>query len=303
MVLVIENMKKRSRVSILLFVFTICIFNNFSYSQNNKNNEKTKTTNSTEKELEEIDPELIELIKHFKKHIVMGNLLEAEELKQTIISITNDIYPDTIEKIQKALGEVSNKEIKTIDTSYKNDVHEETIAHPAEVKSSSKNNFSINNGKASDIEIYSDWVTFKNPYEALQVRYKLEKKEGDVGYFQAQFRINYDEPTICKDSRCLGYALCLGIPQLNNQDISYTHLKIMFPSEAIYTLSDTFPMKLSFPDGSKRMLKNGGFYYKVTDDSAEVNLQYFFIKSATSILQGSSININNFIESKAITLE
>jgi hypothetical protein len=161
--------------------------------------------------------------------------------------------------------------------------------------------FAQNNAKINSV--YSDWITFKNPYEALQVRYKLEKKEGDVGYYQAQFRINYDEPTLCKDPRCLGYALCYGIPQLNDKDVFYIHLKIYYPYKEIYTLPELIPMKLSFPDGSKRLLKQDRFYYKVNENAADVDLQYYFIKSATSILEGSPIKINNFIESKATTLK
>ena len=303
MVPVIENMNKKIRSSFLLFVFTICFLHTHSYSQNNKNNDKSKTTNSVEKELEGVDSELIDLVKLYKKHIVMGNISEAEKLKQTISRIADDMYPDKVEKIQKALGETIINVNKTVDTNYKNEKNEETIAKPADVKSTSKSNPSSKTSKASKIEVYSDWETFKNPYEALQVRYKLERKEGDVGYYQAQFRINYDEPTLCKDPRCLGYALCLGIPQLNDKDVSYIHLIFYYPNKEIYDVPELIPMKLSFSDGSKRMLKQDGFYYKANEYTEEVYLQYFFIKSATEILEGSPIKINNFMESKAIILK
>lgn len=303
MVPVIENIKKKTRVSFLLFLFIVCFFNTFSYSQNSKNSDKVKTTNSVEKELEGVDYELIELIKLYKKHIVMGNVSEAEKLKQTIIRITDDMYPDKVEKIQKALGETIINDNKTVDINYKNEKNEELIANPTEEKSSLKSDFSSKSEKASKNKVYSDWETFKNPYEALQVRYRLDKKEGDVGYYQAQFRINYDEPTLCKDSRCLGYALCLGIPQLNDKDVSYIHLIFYYPNQEIFDAPELIPMKLSFSDGSKRMLKQDGFYYKANEYTEEVYLQYFFINSATSILQGSPIKINNFIESKAIILK
>lgn len=149
---------------------------------------------------------------------------------------------------------------------------------------------------------YSDWATFKNPYEALQIRYKLEEQDGDVGYFKAQLRINYEEPTRCVDPRCMGYALSFGLPQLNDKDVVYLHYKIYYPYNEIHTIPDLIPMKLSFPDGSKRMLKQDGFYYAVNDTAEPVYLDYFFIKSADLILEGSPLRFKNFIESEAVTL-
>jgi len=149
---------------------------------------------------------------------------------------------------------------------------------------------------------YTDWITFKNPYEALQIRYKLEKQDGDVGYFQAQIRINYDEPTRCVDPRCMGYALSFGLPQLNDKDVVYLHYKIYYPYNEIHTIPDLIPMKLTFPDGSKRMLKQDGFYFAVNESAEPVYLDYFFIKSADIILEGSPLNFKNFVESEAVTL-
>ncbi len=159
--------------------------------------------------------------------------------------------------------------------------------------------FAQNNTKT----ISSDWITFKNPYDALQIRYKLEKTEENIGYYQVQFRINYDEPSLCKDTRCLGYALCFGYPMLNDKDANYLHYKFYFPYKEIYTVPELIPIKLSLPDGSKRMLRQDGFYYTVKDGTDEIDLQYYFIKSASSILEGSPIKFNNFIESKAIILK
>ena len=161
--------------------------------------------------------------------------------------------------------------------------------------------FAQNNTKPNSD--YSDWLTFKNPYEAMQIRYKLEKQEGDVGYFKAQLRINYEEPTRCVDPRCMGYALSFGLPQLNEKDVVYLHYKIYYPYNEIHTIPDLIPMKLSFPDGSKRMLKQDGFYYKENDASEEVYLDYFFIKSADLILEGSPIKFKNFIEKEAVILK
>lgn len=161
--------------------------------------------------------------------------------------------------------------------------------------------FAQNNAQINST--YSDWLTFKNPYDAMQVRYSLEKQEGDIGYFKIQFRVNYEDPDHCQDVRCLGYALCLGWPQLNEEDIVYMHYKFYYSYKEIYTIPDLFPMKLSFPDGSKRMLKQDGFYYTVNDASEEVYLQYFLIKSADLILEGSPLRFKNFIESEAIVLK
>ena len=161
--------------------------------------------------------------------------------------------------------------------------------------------FAQNN--ATTNPVYSDWLTFKNPYDAMQVRYQLEKQEGDIGYFKTQFRINYEEPTRCTDPRCLGYALCFGYPILDEKEITYLHYKFYYPYNEIYTVPGLIPIKMSFPDGSKRMLRKDGFYYTVKDNTEEIDLQYYFIKSTSSILEGYPIKFNNFIESKAIILK
>ncbi len=150
---------------------------------------------------------------------------------------------------------------------------------------------------------YSDWATFKNPYEALQIRYKLEKQDGDVSYYSAQLRINYDEPTRCVDRRCMGYALTLGIPQLNDKDVVYLHYKIYYPYNQVHTIPELIPMKMSFPDGSKRMLKKDGFYYAANDTAEPIYLQYFFITSADLILEGSPLKFRDFVELEAVILK
>jgi len=50
-------------------------------------------------------------------------------------------------------------------------------------------------------------------------------------------------------------------------------------------------------------LRKDGFYYTVKDNTEEIDLQYYFIKSTSSILEGYPIKFNNFIESKAIILK
>lgn len=161
--------------------------------------------------------------------------------------------------------------------------------------------FAQNNTTTNPVS--SDWNTFKNPYEALQVRFILEKQEGDIGYYKTQFRINYEEPTRCTDPRCLGYALSFGYPISDEKEITYLHFKIYYPYNEVYTVPELIPIKLSFPDGSKRMLKQDGFYYTENDGAEAVYLQYYFIKSADLILQGSPLKFKNFIESEAIILK
>ena len=150
---------------------------------------------------------------------------------------------------------------------------------------------------------YSDWGTVKNPYYSMQVRYKLEKEVGDVSYFSAQLRVNFEDYDGYEGTeRCLGYLVCFGIPTLDDLDYNYLHYKFFYSYKQIYTMPDLIPIKMSFPDGSQRMLKKDGFYYKAKDSNQEIYFSYFD-KSVDLILNGYPITCKNFVEAKAIILK
>lgn len=151
---------------------------------------------------------------------------------------------------------------------------------------------------------FSDWFTIKNPYYAMQIRYKLEKQEGTIGYFRAQMRIDFDDEERCKEARCLGYAVSFGYPKPDDES-NFTYLNYKFYNSYIniYTIPDLIPINLSLPDGSKRILKKDGFYWTTQSSPNETELRYYFIKAVDSIIEGSPIKVSNFNEAKAVTLK
>lgn len=151
--------------------------------------------------------------------------------------------------------------------------------------------------------VYSDWTAVKNPYSSMQVRYKLEKQDGDIGFYKTQLRINYDDESRCVDTRCLGYAVCFGYTPPDKMDFVFLHYKFYYPYKEIYTLPDLIPLKLLYPDGSKRLLKQDGGCYFVAKGNPRETYISCFNSSVDLILQGSPVKFNNFIESIAVVLK
>jgi len=231
----------------------------------------------------ELDPELLALIEDFKNAQKSGNSEEASRLKNDIIEITGHAFPDKIDDIKKLLQKIplNNKPITPV-----------TSVNPTSTKIAPTNNID-----------FSDWLTIKNPYYAMQIRYKLEKQEGTIGYFRAQMRIDFDDNERCKEARCQGYALSFGYPKPDNEsNFTYLNYKFYYSYTNIYTIPDLIPINLSLPDGTKRMLKKDGFYLTTKSNSNETDLRYYFDKAVDLILEGSPIKLNNYIESKAIIL-
>lgn len=228
-----------------------------------------------------LDPELLKLIDDFNKAQEAGNTSEASEIKNTIIEISGHAYPDQIDQITALLQEKTLKP-KTIAT-----------INSTSTKIAPTNNLD-----------FSDWLTIKNPYYAMQIRYKLEKQEGTIGYFRAQMRIDFDDNERCKETRCLGYAVSFGYPKPDNEsNFTYLNFKFYYSYINIYTIPDLIPINLSLPDGSKRMLKKDGFYLTTKSNPNETDLRYYFDKAVDLITNGSPIKCNNFIESKALILK
>jgi hypothetical protein len=232
----------------------------------------------------ELDPELLALIEDFKNAQKSGNSEEASRLKKDIIEITGHAFPDKIDDIKKLLQKIplNNKPITPI-----------TPVNSTSTKITPTNNIA-----------FSDWLTIKTPYHAMQIRYKLEKQEGTIGYFRAQMRIDFDDKERCKEARCLGYAVSFGYPKPDNES-NFTFLNYKFYNSytSIYTIPDLIPINLLLPDGSKRMLRKDGFNWTTNSNSTEKELRYYFDKSVDLIITGSPIKCNNFIESKALILK
>ena len=237
------------------------------YDENNENNE--------------FDPELLALIENFKNAQISGNTEEASSLKKDIMEIAGHAYPDQADEINALLQKIPLSK-KTI-----------TPVNSTPTKTAPTNNLD-----------FSDWLTIKTPYHAMQIRYKLEKQEGNIGYFKAQMRINFDDEESCKETRCLGYAVSFGYPKVDNEsNFTYLNYKFYNSYKNIYTIPDLIPINLSLSDGSKRMLRKDGFNWTTNSNSNEKELRYYFDKSVDLIITGTPIKCNNFIETKALILK
>lgn len=133
---------------------------------------------------------------------------------------------------------------------------------------------------------YSNWLFIQSD-KALQYRFKMVKQEGDVGYFQVQFRINSEDPIFCKHPTCLGYLLVFGYPTLDNQKNIETSYKFYNTYKEIYTRPELVPIKLSFPDGSKRFLKQDGFFYSLAGSDVQQPASYLFGNCVDDILSNN----------------
>lgn len=116
---------------------------------------------------------------------------------------------------------------------------------------------------------YSDWL-FVNSDKALQVRYKQVKQENEIGYFEVQFKLNTEDPVFCSHAICEGYLMVFGYPSLDDQSTIETSYKFYNSYTHVYTVPETIPVKLSYPDGSKRLLRKEGFFYTTVDNATEL---------------------------------
>jgi hypothetical protein len=252
------------------------------------------------------DPELLALIDDFKKAQEEGNTTKSSELKKTVLEIAGHAYPDKLNEINLLLGitpvKPSVSKIEPVKPKVQPVISKVEPVKPKVEPAKSVNTAPSKTPVPDQNTEYSDWGTVKNPYYAMQVRYKLEKKEGDINYYRAQLRVNFDDPSRTQTARCLGYVVCFGIPTIDGLDYNYLHYEIFYTYKQTYTMPDLIPMKMSFPDGSKRMLRKDGFYYTTKDSQQETYFAYFD-KSVDLILTGYPITCRNFVESKAIILK
>lgn len=121
---------------------------------------------------------------------------------------------------------------------------------------------------------YSDWL-FVNGDKAIQVRYKEVKQENEVGYYEVQFRLNSEDPVFCAHAMCEGYLMMFGYPALDDQSTIETSYKIFNSFTGVYTVPENIPIKLSYPDGSKRILRQEGFFYTTASNSTELPANFF----------------------------
>lgn len=130
-------------------------------------------------------------------------------------------------------------------------------------------------------EGYSNWLYLQGD-KALQYRFKQLKEEDGVGYFEVQFRIDFENS--CNSAICEGYLAVFGYPTLDNQKNINSYYKFYYTFKDIYTLPEQIPIKLNFDDGSKRILTPYGFIYTL-EDGGEQYPATFFGNCVDDILQ------------------
>ncbi len=155
---------------------------------------------------------------------------------------------------------------------------------------------------------YSNWL-YVNSDKALQVRYKQIKQESELSYFEVQFKINFDDPIFCVHPTCLGYLFVFSYPGIENDKHNETSYKFYNSFKGIYTLPSIIPIRMNFPDGSKRYLRKEGFYYTTSDNNNEIANTYLFNNCVDDILMNKpdyhrcKPYTSNFKESEAKTIK
>lgn len=147
------------------------------------------------------------------------------------------------------------------------------------------NAFSQGTANIKGTEDYSKWLFIQGD-KALQYRFKLIKEEGDTGYYQVQFRTEFEDSIFCKHPTCLGYLLVFGYPAPDNQTNIETSYAFYNTFKDVYTRPDLVPLKLSFPDGSKRFLTPDGFNYTLAGSTEAQPATYLFGNCVDDILEG-----------------
>ena len=263
----------------------------------NPNASGLNSASGSGKEQPAFERELLALIEEYKKALASGNMAEAAELKTSILDIASHAYPDRIDEINVLMDVPSLKKKPSSDSVKTSNTITEKAAPPTPTPIVSTKVIPRANSN------FSDWQTVKNPYQCLQVRFKLEKQENDIGYYNVQFRIDFEDKSFCTHPRCLGYLVSFGYPTLDGKDNIYSYFKFYNSYKQVYTVPDLMPIKLSFSDGSKRVLKNDGFYFITKDSGQEVYCAQLFDKCVDQMMEGSPTSCRGFNESKCLILK
>ena len=244
------------------------------------------------KNLVNFKPDMQQLIQDYWRLVSTGKTDEATAKRQEILNLGDREYPTKKQELialldKTATGGNTKRTLGAIPDGVL-DKNNKVINPPGTRE--------VTNGSQENNSVYSDWGTIKNPDYSMQVRYKLEKQQGDIGYFRAQLRINFEDPSIC--NVCIGYHVCIGYPTLDGLANNYVHCKLYYSYKEIYTVPDLLPMKISFADGSKRILKNDGFYSTKEGSDKEEYISYLFENYVGWIKEGKPSYCNHKVESE-----
>lgn len=105
---------------------------------------------------------------------------------------------------------------------------------------------------------FEKWLFVKSD-KPIQERFRQVKIENNIGYFQVQFRINFEDATYCDKPQCLGFLMYFDYPQGDLAKKTVRNYKFMNSFKDIYMLPDLISFPMSFPDGSKIIFQDGKF--------------------------------------------
>lgn len=136
---------------------------------------------------------------------------------------------------------------------------------------------------------FSNWL-FVQSDKAVQIRFREDSRSNGVGSFTVQVRINYDDQIYCDSPICQGYYLTFAYPTLDNQTHLKSFYKIYNSYKDIYTLESSMELKMEFSDGSKRYLRQEGFYYTLSGSSEYNFANMLFDNCVDDILTNSDFS-------------
>jgi len=157
--------------------------------------------------------------------------------------------------------------------------------------------------KAKDPNVgFGKWLFVKSD-KPVQVRYKQVKVENNTGYYQLQFRINFEDEVYCNKSQCLGYLMNFSYPQGDLSKQTYRNYKFMNSFKGIYTLPDLISFPMSFSDGSKFIFQDGQLF-AVNSPGGSPQQAYVTTACVDNILSNySQHNCRDFDAASAIELK
>jgi hypothetical protein len=152
------------------------------------------------------------------------------------------------------------------------------------IPSNPSGEFVLNESKKS--AEFSNWL-FVQSDKALQVRYREDSRQNSIGSFMVEFRIAFDDGIFCSSPDCKGYYLTFAYPTLDNQTNEQSFFKFYNSFRGIYKLPNPMKLKMEFPDGSKRHLKENGFYYSNSGSDELFFASMLFSNCVDNILASS----------------
>lgn len=151
---------------------------------------------------------------------------------------------------------------------------------------------------------FTDWLFIQSD-KALQIRYGIDKREGDTAYLQLQFRVKSDDEVHCRSSICDGYVLFMTHKDIKQEKDIEHHLYFApsFTGDKIYNYPTLIPIEIkTWADGSKRFIdKKLGLMYSLADGTSD-QLRYFYYCADYQLNNGVEHRCRDFDMSKAVRI-